>query len=586
MFPKLRNRDRDEARTKLEAINRSQAVIEFRLDGTILAANANFLSAMGYDLAEVQGRHHSLFVDPGYAATQEYRTFWTELGEGQYRAGEFCRYAKGGREVWIQASYNPVLDRAGRPIKVIKFATDITEQKLKAADHSAQVAAINRVQAVVEFTLDGEVITANENFLATLGYGMEDIRGQHHAMFCEKDYAASPEYREFWARLRRGEYVAGEFRRLGRGGREVWIQASYNPILDPKGQPVKVIKFATDITERKRAEAIIDTLTISLQCLAQGDLTGRIEQRFSGQYEALRLAYNASLEKLVDIVDRLKQTSTTVKTATGEILAGANDLAERTARQATTVEETSATMEQLSGAVVSSSKDARTAAENTRNLSDSATQGGEVMERANEAMQRISASSAKISSIIGMIDDIAFQTNLLALNASVEAARAGDAGRGFAVVAVEVRRLAQSAASASSDVKALVETSLNEVGGGTKLVEQAADRLAQILDAARENARLVDSIAKASAEQSLAIKEINVAVRQLDEMTQHNAALVEETNAAVEQTEGQAIELDAIVDIFVTTTEQEMPAAPTPIRPKPSAPVSGNLAISADWDEF
>lgn len=237
--------------------------------------------------------------------------------------------------------------------------------------------------------------------------------------------------------------MADEFKRVGKGGKEVWIQASYNPILDPDGRPIKVVKFATDITERKRDEAIIDHLTASLQRMAQGDLSGRIEEAFTGRYEQLRQAYNATLDTLVEIVSRLQQTSRTVKTATSELLSGANDLSERTTRQAATIEETSAAMEQLSGAVTASSGDARNAAENAKALSAAASDGGAVMQQANEAMQKISASSAKFSNIIGMIDDIAFQTNLLALNASVEAARAGEAGKGFAVVAIEVRRLAQ-----------------------------------------------------------------------------------------------------------------------------------------------
>src|SRR5690606_29949866 len=243
---------------------------------------------------------------------------------------------------WIQGSYNPILDKHGRPVKIVKFATDITERKLRAADHAAQIAAIGRVQAVIEFTLDGTVITANDNFLATLGYGLEEIAGEHHSIFCDPAYAASPDYARFWDRLRQGEFVAGEFRRRGKDGSDVWIQASYNPILDPNGKPVKVIKFATDITERKRAEAIIGHLTESLERMADGDLSGRIEQTFTGQYEALRVAYNKTLDRLADIVARLKSTSRTVKTATSELLSGANDLSERTTRQAATIEETSA----------------------------------------------------------------------------------------------------------------------------------------------------------------------------------------------------------------------------------------------------
>ena len=575
--------DKSEAQSKLDAINRSQAVIEFSLDGTILWAKENFLATMGYRLEEIVGRHHQIFVAEDYAATEAYQAFWESLGCGQYQAGEFMRLASGGREVWIQASYNPVRDRAGKPFKIVKFASDITAQKLKAAHHAAQIAALDRVQAVIEFALDGTVINANENFLATVGYSLDDIAGKHHSMFCDPAYVASRDYALFWDELKAGKFVAGEFRRIGKDGREVWIQASYNPILDPAGKPIRVIKFATNITERKRAEVIIEHLTASLERMARGDLRGRIEQSFTGRYEALRLAYNGTLDRLVDVVSRLQATSRTVKNATGELLSGASDLSERTTRQAATIEETSAAMEQLAGAVASSATDARSAAEKTRTLSASATEGGKIMEEVNEAMERITSSSARISSIIGLIDDIAFQTNLLALNASVEAARAGEAGKGFAVVAIEVRRLAQSAAQASAEVKALIEASAAEVASGTRLVEQAAGRLLEILGGAKESSAIVEAIAKAAAEQSAAIDEVNAAVRQLDEMTQHNAALAEQTNAAVEQTEGQAGELDRIVDVLVLADPSRS------LRPgylRPVLKTQTNAAIDPVWAEF
>ncbi len=532
------------------AIMRSQAVIEFKLDGTILTANENFLQAMGYSLEEVVGRHHSMFCEPELVASPAYRQFWADLARGQFQSASYKRIAKGGREIWIQASYNPVLDRKGKPVKVIKFASDITAQTLQAADHEAQIEAISRVQAVIAFNLDGTVITANENFLSTVGYRLHDIVGQHHSMFCDPDYVRSTEYARFWDRLRGGEYVSAEFQRFGKGGKEVWIQASYNPILDASGRPFKVIKFATDISERKRAEGIIAELTASLARMAEGDLGGRIDTVFTGQYEQLRQAFNSSLARLEEIVLGLRQASRALKTATAEILSGANDLSERTTKQAATIEETSASVEQLPSTVTDNARRAATASERARAVAQNATAGGAVMGDATGAMSAIENSSGKISNIIGLIDDIAFQTNLLALNASVEAARAGDAGKGFAVVAVEVRRLAQSAAQASAEVKVLIETSAGEVRNGAQLVGQAAEKLADILSGAEESAKLIDAIARANQEQSGALEEVAVAVRQMDEMTQHNAALVEQTNAAIEQTEAQAAALDGIVDVF------------------------------------
>jgi methyl-accepting chemotaxis protein len=336
-----------------------------------------------------------------------------------------------------------------------------------------------------------------------------------------------------------------------------------------------------------------------LTALARTDLTQRIEGDFQGAFRQLKDDTNLVGDTLADVVSRLKSTSRTLKTATGEILAGANDLSERTTKQAATIEETSATMEQLASTVLQNAERAKQASLNAGEVTRTAEEGGAVMEKANQAMTAIETSSGKISNIIGMIDDIAFQTNLLALNASVEAARAGDAGKGFAVVAVEVRRLAQSAASASADVKVLIEQSASEVGLGSKLVSDAAGRLAAMLQAARANDKLMDSIAQESREQASAIEEVNIAVRTMDEMTQHNAALVEQTNAAIEQTEAQASELDQIVAVF-TTGEQDV--AP-PARQKPAALVrtnrapsakraaqtyltQGSAAISADWNEF
>ncbi|SFV37145.1 Methyl-accepting chemotaxis protein [Devosia crocina] len=335
-----------------------------------------------------------------------------------------------------------------------------------------------------------------------------------------------------------------------------------------------------------------------LSALANTDLTHRMEGDFKGAFARLKADVNAVADRLGDVVGQLRQTSGTLKAATGEILSGANDLSERTTKQAATIEQTSAAMEQLAVTVLQNARSAQEASTAADDVTRSAEVGGQVMVEATEAMERITASSAKISNIIGMIDDIAFQTNLLALNASVEAARAGEAGKGFAVVAVEVRRLAQSAASASSDVKSLIEQSALEVQGGTRLVTDAAAKLEAMLDAARASNTLMTGIARESREQASSIEEVNAAVRQMDEMTQHNAALVEEMNASIEQTEAQAIKLDGIVDIFATGERQQRPG-PAAGQPGPEGLPGqlrraareylsrGNAAIKADdWSEF
>jgi methyl-accepting chemotaxis protein len=249
-------------RGQITAINKSQAVIEFNLDGVILNANANFLAAVGYTLAEIKGKHHRMFVDKQCETSAEYRAFWESLRRGEFQSGEFRRYGKGGREIWIQATYNPIFDAANRPVKVVKFATDITADKLRAATFRGKVEAIDRSQAVIEFDPNGVIIDANANFLKTMGYALDEIAGKHHRMFVMPEDAANPSYEAFWAALRDGKFQTSEYRRVGKNGREVWIQGSYNPILDPNGRTIKVVKIATDITAQMQARQQVRLLSL------------------------------------------------------------------------------------------------------------------------------------------------------------------------------------------------------------------------------------------------------------------------------------------------------------------------------------
>lgn len=320
----------------------------------------------------------------------------------------------------------------------------------------------------------------------------------------------------------------------------------------------------------------VDETALVLSALAEADLTKRVSGDYSGAFLRLKEDTNAVGDKLTQIVTKLRSTSRSLKAATGEILVGANDLADRTTKQAAAIEETSAAMEQLGNIVTENATRAGAASARAKAVSETATETGSVMQQSNAAMERISSSSAKISKIITLIDDVAFQTNLLALNASVEAARAGDAGKGFAVVAVEVRRLAQSAAGASAEIKTLIQHSATEVVDGSRLVAEATQKLGMMLTGVKESADLMEQIAAATQSQSSTIAEVAVAIHEMDDMTQHNAALVEETNASIEQTEGQANDLDKIVELFVLNAAQAGPEAtrpstsPSDVRPQPA----------------
>jgi methyl-accepting chemotaxis protein len=530
---------------QIEAINKSQAVIEFTLDGEVLHANENFLNALGYTLEEIRGQHHSMFVDPAYRGSPEYRAFWQKLGSGQFDAAQYKRIGKGGREIWIQASYNPILDRSGKPFKVVKFATDITEQKLRNADFEGQLAAIHKAQAVIEFTLEGKIITANANFLNTVGYTLEEIRGQHHRMFVDPAQRETQDYRMFWEKLGRGEYDAGQYKRVGKGGREVWLQASYNPILDANGKPFKVVKYASDVTE---LQTIVEYIVNAAE---NNDLTRRIPmENRAGAIALLCSGFNQLVDSVSTVVAEIKAASREVANAATEIATSTTDLSQRSEEQAASLEETSASMEEMAATVKKNAESAQHANDLTRATSEVADRGGGVVAQAVSAMARIEDSSRKISDIISVIDEIARQTNLLALNAAVEAARAGEAGRGFAVVASEVRSLAQRSSQAAKDIKDLIMNSSGQVQEGVQLVNKAGASLGEIVESIKNVATIVADIAHASAEQASGIEQVNKALAQMDEATQQNSALVEENAATAKTLEEQAAGMDERVSTF------------------------------------
>ncbi len=546
---------RAELEAQVAALHRVQAVIEFALDGTILQANENFLQAMGYRLEEIQGKHHSLFVDPEQARSAGYRDFWARLGRGEYDAGQYRRFGKNQREIWIQASYNPVLDRQGRPYKVVKFATDITAQKLQAADSAGQLAAIDKSQAVIEFSMDGRILSANDNFLAATGYSLDDVRGQHHSLFVEPEYRSSAEYRQFWEKLGRGEYDAGQYRRLGKGGREVWIQASYNPILDLNGKPFKVVKHATDITaqvhENQAMQRAVAQTREVVAAAKEGDLTRRVATADkNGPIAELCEGVNSLVEAMAAIIGQIKFAADTIAVGATEIAQGNSDLSQRTEQQAASLEETAVSMKGLAETVQRTATNARQASQLAGGAADVAARGGNVVHEVVETMAVINASSRRIVDIIGVIDGIAFQTNILALNAAVEAARAGEHGRGFAVVATEIRELSQRSASAAKEIKQLIDASVANVGAGTAQVESAGRTMDEIVVNVRRVSDLMSEISTAAQQQSDDIQQMNHAVDLIDQGTQQNAALVEEASAAARSMEEQSAQLLQTVASF------------------------------------
>jgi methyl-accepting chemotaxis protein len=414
-------------------------------------------------------------------------------------------------------------------------------------------------------------------------------------MFCERDYVRSNEYQVFWQQLAGGQYVADEFKRIGKGGKEVWIQASYNPIFDMNGNVFKVVKFATDVTDRVNA---VDSLASALEGLAKGDLSHTLTNRFPPALERIRDDFNASLSHLRNAMRTVAGNADTIAASATEIRSASDDLARRTEQQAAAIEETAAALEEITQTVADSATRAREAGELVANTKSHAEKSGEVVRKAVTAMGEIEASSKEIGNIIGVIDDIAFQTNLLALNAGVEAARAGDAGKGFAVVAQEVRELAQRSANAAREIKTLISNSSAQVTNGVKLVDETGKALTEIVGQVNAINNNVAAIVEGAREQSVGLKEINNAVNQMDQNTQQNAAMVEESTAA---SHGLSREAEILRDLLagfrfgqdsssrVQLARTDAPAVASPARKLMAqvARTNGNAALASNnWEEF
>jgi methyl-accepting chemotaxis protein len=462
--------------------------------------------------------------------------------------------------------------------------------------------ALSRSMAAIEFDMTGKVLTANDNFLNTLGYTLNEVQGKHHRLFVEANYANSSEYAQFWQRLNQGEFFAERFKRIGKGGKVVWIEASYNPIFDADGKPYKVVKYASDVTANENNKIELERAVASarnvLLDMSKGNLTRRVEGSFSGQLLELQSAINNMADKLSGIVQSVSSSAFVVNDASAQISQGSSDLSARAQDQASALEESSATMHQMTSAVQTNTENARKAADLTRQVQQQSVEGVAVMNDTISAMKAIQTSSNKIADIVTLIDSIAFQTNLLALNAAVEAARAGEHGRGFAVVASEVRALAGKSADAAKDIKTLITDSVSRIENGTQLADKSGEMLNGISASIEQVAGMVDQIATASNEQATGINQVHRAMSDIDRVTQENAALVEETTAAAESLTTEANNLRNEMAFFKTgqsvgTNLSVRAAAKPAVKASVGANPRGRPALPApkksngeEWGEF
>lgn len=534
------------------AINKSQALIEFNLDGTIITANENFLATMGYTLAEIQGKHHSLFVMPESRDSDAYRDFWAVLARGVHQTGEFKRLGKGGREVWIHGSYNPIMDDAGKPVRIVKFCSDITAQKMRGLEDSGKVAAIERSQAMIEFDLDGTIVSANQIFLDAMGYTLDEVRGKHHSMFVMPADRESAAYRAFWASLNRGEYQAAEYKRVGKGGKEVWILATYNPILDERGVPIKIIKFASDVTDQKlrtanfsgqieaigKSQAVIEFNLdgivlnanenfLSVMGYALSEIQGKhhsmfvtADERSGDAYQAFwtslrrgdyqtaeyqRIGKNgkqvwiqASYNPILDLNGAPYKVVKYASDVTAQVIARMKSERVRGMMEsvAAGAEELNASVREISDAMTKSRDTAMSAV-------------GKV-ELADGQAQRLSAAAQAMSGIVELIGNITGQINLLALNATIESARAGEAGRGFAVVASEVKNLATQARQATDRIS-------DEIGSLNGISGDVVDALNAIKSEIQNVSEYVTATAAAVEQQSVVTSEMSSSMQRAAE---------------------------------------------------------------------
>ena len=597
---------RDELKVRIDIMNTTSIVSESDLKGDIVTANDKFIHVSKYPKEELIGHGHNTTRHPDMPK-EVFKQMWATIGRGQIFRGVVKNRAKDGTPYYVDAVIAPFVDKkTGKPRKYLGVRYDITESEIARQNMKGILAGIDKSYSCIEFTLDGTIITANENFLKATGYRLDEMKGKHHRMFVDPAYAAGGEYQAFWAKLNRGDYDAGVYRRIGKGGKEIWMQASYNPVKDEMGRPLKVVQFAIDITEQKRAQnkveqlieaaaagqlseritseeftgaskeltesvnRLLDSMSTPLHeaqhvlaSVAANDLTREMTGSYQGEFDKIKTSINSVVHNMSQTLWAVREAGESVLLASEHITQGNEDLSRRTSEQASALEETSASMEEMTSTVKQNADNAKQANQLAVASRNTADKGGAVTKRAVEAMGEINQSSKKIADIITVIDEIAFQTNLLALNAAVEAARAGEHGRGFAVVAAEVRNLAQRSATAAKEIKGLINESIQRVTDGSELVHQSGTTLEEIVSSVKRVTDIIEEISAASQEQASGIDQVNKAIMSMDSTTQQNAALVEETTSASHSLQAQAQALHQRVMKFkLQATEAEKAEMP------------------------